>query len=68
MSINVVERVDDRVKVGHILVSVSDKSGLERFIPDLIEINPQIQIFSTGGTYVHIGKILGESAGKRLMC
>ena len=67
MSINIVERVDDLVKVQHILVSVSDKSGLDRFIPDLVKINPQIQIFSTGGTFGRISEILGESAGKRLM-
>jgi phosphoribosylaminoimidazolecarboxamide formyltransferase/IMP cyclohydrolase len=66
MSINVVERVDDLVKLQNILVSVSDKSGLDRFIPDLVEINPQIQIFSTGGTFGRISEILGESAGKRL--
>jgi len=67
MSINIVERVDDLVKVQHILVSVSDKSGLDRFIPDLVKINPQIQIFSTGGTFGRISEILGGSAGKRLM-
>lgn len=67
MSINIVERVDELVKVQNILVSVSDKSGLDRFIPDLVRINPQIQIFSTGGTFGRISEILGGSAGKRLM-
>ena len=67
MSINVVERVDDLVKVQNILVSVSNKSGLDRFIPELVKINPQIQIFSTGGTYGRISEILGGSAGRRLM-
>ena len=67
MSINVVDRVDDLVKVKHVLVSVSDKSGLDRFIPHLVEINPQIQILSTGGTYGRIREILGDSAASRLM-
>ncbi len=67
MSINVVERVDDVVKVHNVLVSVSDKSGLEQFIPRLVEINPQIQIFSTGGTYGRIREILGDTASGRLM-
>ncbi len=67
MSINVVERVDDLVKVQNILVSVSDKTGLDRFIPDLLKINPQIQIFSTGGTFGRISEILGGSGAKRLM-
>ena len=67
MSINVVERIDDLVKVQNILVSVSDKTGLDRFIPDLVKINPKIQIFSTGGTFGRISEILGGSVGKRLM-
>jgi len=66
MSINVVERIDELVKVQNILVSVSDKSGLDQFIPGLVEINPDIRIFSTGGTYGRISEILGESTGTRL--
>ena len=67
MSINVVERVDDLVKVQNVLVSVSDKSGLEQFVPALVEINPQIRIFSTGGTYGRLNEILGDSHAGRLM-
>ncbi|MDM8522218.1 hypothetical protein QUF80_02505 [Desulfococcaceae bacterium HSG8] len=62
MSINVVEKIDDFVKVRHLLVSVSDKSGLDEFIPQMIGINPEIKILSTGGTYGRIREILGESA------
>ena len=46
MAINVVERIDGFVKVKHVLVSVSNKSGLESLIPSLVEINPDIQILS----------------------
>ena len=56
---NIVEKVDDQVKINHILVSTFDKSGLERLIPGLIEINPRLIIFSTGGTYRAIAGILG---------
>ena len=66
MSINVVERTDDRVKVRHILVSVSDKRGLDEFIPSLVQLNPDLRIFSTGGTFAHLEKILGPSAGRHL--
>ena len=62
MSINVVERIDDRVKVKHVLASVFDKSGLEEFIPELLRINPEIKFFSTGGTYAKIQAILGDAA------
>ena len=66
MAMNVVGKIDKRVSVNHVLISVSDKSGLDQFIPDLVEINPDIQIFSTGGTYGRISEILGESGGARL--
>jgi phosphoribosylaminoimidazolecarboxamide formyltransferase/IMP cyclohydrolase len=67
MSINIVEKIDDLVKVKHILVSVSDKNGLDTFIPRLVEINPEIKIFSTGGTYGKIKEILGKDAESRLV-
>ncbi len=66
MSISMVEKIDDLVKVKHVLVSVSDKSGLEEFVPQLIEINPGIKIFSTGGTFGKIKEIIGEKAGSCL--
>ena len=66
MSINVVNTIDDAVKVRHVLVSVSDKTGLEAFIPELMNINPDLRIFSTGGTYGKIQEILGEKAERRL--
>lgn len=66
MAINVVEKVDDRIRVNHVLVSVSNKSGLEAFIPKLIEINPGIKLFSTGGTYSRLMEILGKDAEIRL--
>jgi len=62
MGINLVEKIDDFVKVKHLLVSVSDKSGLDEFIPQLIESNSEIKIFSTGGTYGRIKDILGKKA------
>ncbi|MBC8392591.1 MAG: hypothetical protein H8E17_08520, partial [Deltaproteobacteria bacterium] len=62
MGINVVDKIDDLIRVNHVLVSVSDKSGLEVFIPELIEVNPEIQFFSTGGTYSKIKDLLGKDA------
>lgn len=66
MSINVVEKIDDFVKVRHVLASVSDKSGLESFIPKLLELNPEVKIFSTGGTFGRIKEILGQAAATSL--
>ena len=44
MSINVVEKVDDGVAVRNVLVSVSDKSGLERFVPELLRLAPDVTL------------------------
>ncbi len=63
MSINVVEKIDADVTVKHVLVSVSDKNGLDAFVPQLLDINPEIKFFSTGGTYNRLKEILGEKAG-----
>lgn len=63
MTINVVDQVDDLVPVRHVLVSVSDKNGLETFIPQLLEMCPEARIFSTGGTFARIGEFLGERSG-----
>jgi len=60
MAVNVVKKIDNWVKVNRVLLSVSDKSGLDELVPALIEINPDIHFYSTGGTYAAIGKILGE--------
>ncbi|MBC2703748.1 hypothetical protein [Desulfobacula sp.] len=62
MGKNVVEKIDDQVEIKTLLMSVSDKSGLESFIPGLVELNPEILILSTGGTYGKIKEILGDKA------
>ncbi len=62
MGKNIVEKIDDRVKINTVLMSVSDKSGLDTFVPGLVEMNPDIFILSTGGTYNKIKEILGEKA------
>jgi len=57
---NIVERVDDWVRIRHALVSVSDKAGLDVLVLGLIDTNPDVQITSTGGTYAAIARILGS--------
>ena len=67
MAMNVVEKIDDRIHVKHALISVSDKSGLETFVPPLLSINPDMRIFSTGGTFARLREILGNRADDHLM-
>lgn len=64
-TINLVEKIDNLVTVKNILVSVSDKSGLDKFVPQLIKINPDLSILSTGGTFDYLRGILGTTASDR---
>lgn len=65
--INVVEKIDNAVKINNVLASVSDKMGLEKLIPALVKINPGIKIYSTGGTHKAIQDILGANATANLV-
>ena len=67
MALNIVTKIDDAVSVRHVLCSVSDKSGLEVLIPGLVAINPDVRIYSTGGTFKAIADILGKSAARNLV-
>ena len=64
---NLVEKIDDRVKIQRVLISVYDKGGLAAFVPELLRINPEIVLYSTGGTYRAISEILGDSESDRLV-
>ncbi len=65
MTKNVVERVDDWVRIRHVLVSVSDKTGLDALVPALVEVNPGVRLYSTGGTHRHLAEILGPAGAAR---
>lgn len=67
MALNIVEKIDDGVKVEHVLASVSDKSGLDKLVPGLVDVNPDVIIYSTGGTFKAIADILGDKAAKNLV-
>ena len=64
MSVNIVREIDNWVTIQHVLVSVSDKAGLEKFIPGLLAVNPKIHFYSTGGTFNSIAQILGPDRAK----
>ena len=48
MALNIVSEIDRCVSVRHVLMSVSDKTGLDTFVPALIAACPEVKIFSTG--------------------
>ena len=67
MSLNIVTEIDNRIKIKNVLMSVSDKTGLETFVPALVKACPGVKIYSTGGTYVKVTEILGAEAEKTLV-
>lgn len=64
MALNIVERIDERVKIRNVLVSVSDKRGLDHLIPALVNTTPGVRLFSTGGTYKALQDILGDELAR----
>jgi len=60
VAVNIVKKIDDCVPVRHVLISVSDKQGLEPFVQALVRELPEVKIFSTGGTFSRIKEILGS--------
>ena len=68
MALNIVEQIDDAVRINRVLLSVADKTGLDEFVPALLEVNPEIVFYSTGGTWSKINDLLGpEKAAKNLV-
>ena len=65
--VNIVDRCDDVVLIQRVLVSVSDKSGLELLVPGLIQNNPNVHFYSTGGTYNRLSKILGSESTRQYL-
>jgi phosphoribosylaminoimidazolecarboxamide formyltransferase/IMP cyclohydrolase len=68
MAGNIVRDIDDWMRIKNVLISVSDKQGLEILVPGLISINDSLKIYSTGGTYKRIADHLGpDKAAKHLV-
>ena len=51
MSFNIVQKIDDRVEIRNVLLSVFDKSGLDVLVAGLLEACPHVRFYSTGGSY-----------------
>lgn len=58
MVTHTIGRVDNLVALQRILISVSDKTGLEKLAPALVQNCPDIEILSTGGTFRALQELL----------
>lgn len=61
MALNTVQTIDDRVRLKTVLISVSDKTGLDLLVTGLHASAPGLRILSTGGTYEAVASILGPA-------
>ncbi|MFP4330469.1 MAG: hypothetical protein ACLFP6_07110 [Spirochaetaceae bacterium] len=50
------------VPIRNVIISVSDKSGLDELVRGLLEVNPELRIYSTGGTFRAIAGILAPNS------
>lgn len=65
MALNIVRKIDKEVAPRHVLMSVSDKRGLDILVPGLLQHCPQVKIYSTGGTYTAIQELLGRELARQ---
>lgn len=65
MALNIVEKIDGAVQIKHVLLSVSDKTGLDVFVPSLLAACPDVKLYSTGGTYAALEKMLSPEQLKK---
>ena len=67
MALNIVDKIDGDIIIKNILLSVSDKEGLDYFVPEMIRINPETVFYSTGGTYQRLCDFDCIKEGKNLI-
>lgn len=59
---NRVTKVRDSVPIRNVIMSLSEKGGIESFAQGLLELSPELRIFSTGGTFRKLEELLGSSS------
>ncbi len=64
MALNIVTDIDSQVAIRRVLMSVSDKTGLEAYVPGLLAACPGVVIYSTGGTYAALQAIMTPEQAK----
>ena len=67
MSFNIVQKIDDRVEIRNVLLSVFDKTGLDALVSGLLSACPHVRFYSTGGTYKAVQALFGADAEERLV-
>ena len=60
MALNVVEKIDSMIRINNVIISTYDKSELDVLVGKLLEVNPEVKIYSTGNTYIRLKEIFKD--------
>lgn len=60
-------KIEDKIPVKNVLVSVFDKGGLETLVSGLLSANRDVRFMSTGGTYKRLYEILGPNNKEQII-
>lgn len=67
MAKNTVTKIKGLIPVKRVLISLSDKTGLNDFVGGLIEASPEVVFYSSTGTHRAIAGFLGDNVEKHLV-
>lgn len=51
----------DFVKIETAVISIHDKTGIKYFASELVKVNPEIKIISSGGTFAELNKVVPDN-------
>jgi len=61
---NRVTTSEDRVPIRNVIMSLSNKNGIEDFARGVVDHGKEVRIYSTGGTYKRLTEIFGSDSGR----
>jgi len=67
MALNVVEKIDRFIQINNVIISTYDKSGLDVLVEKILEVNPEVKIYSTGNTYAKLKEVFTDKIRSNLI-
>ena len=67
MPVENIQRIEELVPLRNAIVTVADKTGLDRFAQRLVRVCPQVRFYATGGTYAVLRESLGATSAQRVV-
>jgi len=67
VALNVVEKIDRFIQINNVIISTYDKSGLDVLVEMILEVNPEVKIYSTGNTYAKLKEVFTDKIRSNLI-